>query len=166
MSTKQTAFKDGQPHSDALAMTVDLEINRLVLDAASARLPLVQDMERRQHGKASTNLSTLAEQALKTWEPSVTKRPSRTRRVECPHCGEQVHTYPTGKLRVHGPRDSRCPETFADPKGPRVPNTRPLRFPMNRAEYNDIKERIHIHGQSVAGVITQRFAHFARTGRL
>lgn len=147
------------------AMTVDLEINTLVLDAATARLPLVQAQERQRLGKAVTNLSTLAEEILRTWQPGATKRPQPSREVRCPHCRRMVRTYNTGKLRVHGKPGARCPETFAD-GGPRVTETRPLRFPMNRAEYTDVKERIHIHGQSVASVITQRLAHFAKEGRL
>jgi hypothetical protein len=146
-------------------MTVDLEINKLVLDAATARLPLVQAQERQRLGKANTNLSTLAEEILRTWAPGVTHRPAPSPEVQCPHCGRTVRTYNTGKLRVHGKPGERCPETFVA-SGPRVTETRPLRFPMNRAEYNAIKERIHIHGQSVASVITQRLAHFAREGHL
>lgn len=147
------------------AMTVDLEINKLVLDAAAARLPLVQAQERQRLGKATTNLSTLAESILQGWQPGQTKRPPASPEVQCPHCKRMVRTYNTGKLRVHGKPGERCPETFVG-DGPRITETRPLRFPMNRGQYNEIKERIHIHGQSVASVITQRLAHFAREGHL
>lgn len=149
---------------ESAAMTVDLQINRLVLDAAAARLPLVQEQERQRLGKANTNLSTLAEEILMTWHPGATTRPKSPPPVKCPHCSEMVHTYPTGKLRVHGKPGNRCPEAFVEK--PRPTNTRPLRFPMNRGQYNVIKDHIHIHGQSVAGVITQRLAYFAREGKL
>lgn len=151
------------PHGEVII--VDVEINRIVIDAASARLPLVQDAERRQYGKAHTNLSTLAEEILETWKPGMTKRPPARPQAKCPHCEKMVSTYNTGKLKVHGPTDARCPETF-DTKNLRVRDTRPLRFPMNRARYNQIKEFIRSDKQSVASVITQRFAHFARRGHL
>lgn len=162
--TTKTVQPDSPPGAEA--MTVDLEINRLVLDAASARVLVVQEAERKTYGKAHTNLSTLAEQILETWQPNLTKRQPARPKVMCPSCLEMVSTYNTGKLRVHGPADARCPEAFASPEGPKIRDTRPLRFPMNRARYNEIKERIHIHGQSVAGVITQRLAFFARQGHL
>lgn len=147
------------------AITVDLEIRTVVLDAATLRLPLVQAEERQKYGKHRTNLSTLAEQILKGWEPGQTKRPPAPGKTVCPTCGREVKTYATGKLRVHGPAGDRCPTAYADDT-PKLRKTRPLRFPMNRAEYYEIRDRIHMHGQSVASVITQRLAHFARTGSL
>lgn len=157
----------------AQALTVDLQINRVVLDAASARLPLVQAMERQRYGRAKTSLSTLAEDILKGWKPGQTKRTPAPGTAKCKHCWRVVKTYATGKLRVHGPAGDRCPPTWAtgegtsqDTSGPERADTRPLRFPMNRAEYENIKEAIHEHDQSVASVVSQRLAHFARTGAL
>lgn len=164
MSTKLVR-PDG-PLED-MAITVDLEINKIVLDAASLRLPLVQRAERQRYGKAKTSLSTVAEEILKTWEPGATHRPAEPGEAVCPYCDRTVKTYTTGKLRRHGLGGNQCPVAWASHEaaaGRAKTETRPLRFPMNRAEYNDIKERIHLHGQSVASVVTQRLAFFARHG--
>lgn len=147
------------------AMTVDVQINRLVLDAASARLAVVQEQERLKYGKTWTNLSTLAEEILSTWRPGQTKPPQQGPKAKCPHCGTWVYTYNTGKLRVHGKPGARCPETYAEGRQ-RVRDTRPLRFPMNRGEYSALRASIREHKQTVAGVITQRLAFFAREGHL
>lgn len=145
-------------------ITVDLQISKVVLDAVKARLPLVQKLEREQHGKAWTNLSSLAEQILRDWRPGVTRIPKPLPRETCPHCGRDYALYANGKMRVHGPPGRQCPEYIARPR--RRTKTQPLRFPMNRQEYEGIKELIRSHGQSVAHVITQRLAHFAREGHL
>lgn len=146
------------------AITVDLEINSRVLDAASARLPYVQEFERQNYGKSTTNLSTLAETILKDWQPGDTTPPRQPGRAVCPNCGNEYALYANGKMRVHGPPGNQCPEYIAQPR--KATRTRPLRFPMNRQEYEEIRNRIHINGQSVAHVITQRLAQFARKGRL
>lgn len=41
-----------------------------------------------------------------------------------------------------------------------------MRFPMNRAKYNEVKAAILEVGQSVAHVLTQRLEHFALTGSI
>lgn len=152
-------------NAESNAMTVDVQIKEVVLAAALARLPFVQQQERKDHGKTWTNLSTLAVDILTGWQPGVTTRTPQPKKTVCPHCGKEVYTYNTGKLRVHGKPGERCPETFVqDAKG--APDTRPLRFPMNRAQYEAVKERIHFHGQSVASVLSQRLAHFAMHGKL
>lgn len=161
MTTKTT---DEVPRPVPAAITVDLEISRRVLDAASARLPYVQEEERALYGKSWTNLSTLAETILKEWQPGDTKPPRPPGRAVCPNCGKEYALYANGKMRVHGPPGRQCPEYIAQPK--KAAKTRPLRFPMNRREYEEIRDRIHINGQSVAHVITQRLAHFARKGHL
>ena len=171
MSTKTTVPVTHAAQSDpgAGALVVDLEINKVVLDAASARLPLVQNQERERYGKAKTNLSTLAEDILKGWEPGQTRRPPAPASAKCEHCGKVVSTYATGKLRRHGKAGEQCPVSWVSKEaaaGKGRADTRPLRFPMNRAEYDAIKERVHNHGQSVASVVTQRLAHFARHGTL
>lgn len=149
------------------SITVDVLISAVVLDAATARLNLVKRRERETQGKALSNLSTLAEKIILEWEPGQTKRGDPAPEADCPTCGRTVKVYNTGKLRVHKHPDTgvRCPDAFA-PEISRKVDTRPLRFPMNRARYEDVKERIHIHGQSVASVITQRLADFARHGTL
>lgn len=147
------------------AITVDVQISEVILAAALARLPFVQQVERRNHGKATTNLSTLAMDILKNWKPGDTQRPKDALEAECPKCHRVVKTYATGKLRVHGAPGERCPTAFV--KGARRKMvTRPLRFPMNRDEYETARDRIHIHGQSVASVISQRLKHFALKGSL
>jgi hypothetical protein len=159
-----TIQPDIQP-ADSEAQIVDVLIPALVLDVALARLPIVQGAERRAHGKASTNLSTLAVEILTSWKPGDTERPPQPKEAECPTCHRTVSTYPTGKLRVHGRPGQRCPEAYVqDARG--KSDTRPLRFPMNRAVYEAVRDRIHFNGQSVANVISQRLTHFARTGHL
>lgn len=161
MTTKTT---HEAPQEVPAAITVDLEINSRVLDAASARLPYVQELERRHYGKSTTNLSTLAEQILKDWQPGQTKPPKPPGRAVCPNCRKEYALYANGKMRVHGPPGKQCPEYIAKPK--KAAKARPLRFPMNREEYEQIRDRIHINGQSVAHVITQRLTYFAREGHL
>lgn len=156
---------DTPPQDMDVAMTVDVQISRLVLDAASARLALVQEQERRRYGKTNTNLSTLAEEILLDWQPGQTKPVDQGPKVECPHCGARVFTYNTGKLRVHGKPGQRCPVAYAEGQR-RTRDARPLRFPMNRAEYSQIRDAIRASKQTVANVITQRLAFFAREGHL
>lgn len=147
-------------------ITVDVELATLVLDAAAARLPRVQNTERERYGKASTNLSTLAEAILRDWKPGDVPTVRRNPRVTCPTCGQLVSAYASGKLRQHGPADDRCPQTHVPPPGGGKLDTRPLRFPMNRAEYNEIKRLIQNNNESVAHVIGQGMARFARTGKI
>lgn len=163
MSTK-LLMEDGSLKT--LAITVDLEITRVVLDAAAARLPFVQDDEREMYGKAKTNLSTLAETILRTWRPDEMPQVKRNPRVVCPTCQQSVSAYASGKLRKHGPTGARCPQTHVPPPGKTKPDTRPLRFPMNRQEYSKIKRLIQNNGQSVASVVNQGLARFARTGKI
>lgn len=164
MNTVTTPAIDNSAAEDE-ALVVDVQISVVVLDAALARLPFVQAEEKKRNGKASTNLSTLAVAILTGWKPSDTKRPDSPRQAECPTCLRVVNTYPTGKLRVHGSPGKRCPTAWAPDARGKV-NTRPLRFPMNRGEYEAIRDRIHIHGRSVANVLTQRLADFALNGEL
>lgn len=147
-------------------ITVDVEITALVLDAAAARLPLVQKAERAQYGKVKTSLSTLAENVLRDWKPDEAPTVKRNPRVTCPTCGQLVSAYASGKLRQHGPADSRCTQTHVPPPNGGKPKTRPLRFPMNRAEYNEIKRLIQNNNLSVAHVIGQGMSRFARTGKI
>jgi hypothetical protein len=151
------------------AIIVDLQINSRVLDAATARLPLVQHAERRKYGKARTNLSTLGEQILRDWEPTQTQAARKNKVVICPACQREVSAYRNLKMRLHGPVDDRCPQVYAtndNQPGVGRPPTRPLRFPMPRGEYEQIKNRIQVNNQSVAAVVTQRLATFAREGHL
>lgn len=154
-----------QPTTPSAAITVDIAIPDIVLTSAQARLPFVQALERQKFGKHLTNLSTLAERILTTWHPGQTVRPELPPDAECPSCGKTVGVYMTGKLRVHGPAGARCPTSFVK-KYKRVTTTRPLRFPMNREEYEAIAQRIREGGESVAGVVSQRLSHFAKTGSL
>lgn len=163
MST-ELVIQNGSPKAQAI--TVDLEITRVVLDAAAARLPLVQGEEREKYGKAKTNLSTLAESILRAWRPSDSPQVKRNPRVTCPACHQLVSVYASGKLRQHGPMDARCPQTHVPPPGRTKPDTRPLRFPMNREQYSEIKRLIQNNGQSVASVVNQGLARFARTGKI
>lgn len=162
MSTTET--ESAAQGDTSAVITVDLEINSKVLDAAIARLWHVQKAEREQYGRSSTSLSTIAEDILRRWAPGDTqpRKTKATERATCPHCQREYDLYVNGKMRVHGPPGKRCPEYFPRPASER----RPLRFPMNRAEYLLIKERIRYYGQSVAHVVTQSLAHFARTGEL
>lgn len=165
--------------------TVDLSIPVVVLQAAGTRIALKQAQERKANGRSATNMSTLAERILRNWEPGQTEPPPPppTETAVCPHCGRTVKLYRNGKLRAHVRTvektikddqgksrtvrvNAQCPEAFASKRQERAAQVKPLRFPMNRAAYEEIAARIHEAGQSVAGVVTQRLRDFAKTGDL
>jgi hypothetical protein len=144
---------------------VDCQVPEIVLAAAKARLELVRDQEKEREGRKITTLSIVGAEILKQWKPGVTKSPAATRLATCPHCGREVGTYATGKLRVHGSPGNRCPEAWVKVVKKKQ-ETAPFRFPMNREQYYAARDLIHFNGQSVASVLTQRLAEFARKGQI
>jgi len=151
-----------------LYTTVDVAVSELVIQAATTRIKMVRQLERKQHGRSSLNLSTLAEQILRQWTPEQTRPlpPPPDDQAECPTCGKRVKLYHNGKLRAHKNEGVKCPEAFASQAAAAAGTVKPLRFPMNRADYKRIAAEIHAANQSVANVISQRLKEFATKGEL
>lgn len=100
----------------------------------------------------------------------VSKAEGKPETVNCPACHAPVSTTKTGKLKQHGNR--KCAPAWVQlvPISSALPpegeGGDKMRFPMNRARYEAIRDRIAAEGQSVAHVLAQLLEHFAVTGNI
>lgn len=144
---------------------VDVELKRVVLRAAVARLSLVCEAERQEHGVARTTLADVARTALTKWRPGGVPASPVRRHGRVPDATIRAwavqHGYPDAgaeDFKVTKPLRTAYQEAHAA-------EVTALRFGMPRDSYDSIKAQIHDHNQSVAGVIQTALERFARTGK-
>ena len=140
---------------------VDAEIRTLVLEAARARLTLVREQELQEFGAASTTLALVARNALLKWKPpkslraAVPPRKATTDEIRA-WAKEQGRNDHTGRV------SKELRRAYTEAHGLQVTA---LRFSMPTDSYDTIRDALHAHGLSVAGVIQQALERFARTAK-
>lgn len=138
---------------------VDLQVPTVVLDAAKARVEQVREQERRTIGVAETTVATVVRFGLLEWKRPPGKPPARARWAT----HEQIRKWAAanGHGEITGTPPPQVREAYREAHGL---DTHPLRFTMPRAPYAAVKDRIHLAGWSVAGVVQKILEDFARKG--
>jgi len=134
--------------SDVHVHNVDVDIQEPILEAARARLELINKAERETYGVVRTRLADIGRTILAEWEPPKRGAPNRVK--------------PSGDLetRTGIPLNARNRRQF----GGRQP-TKPLRFTMAAATYRNALARLEANGMNVTRALDEGLEHFARTGK-
>lgn len=140
----------------------------VVLNAASARLNRVKDMQRATVGAAHISLAEVVRQALNKWVMSAESPvPIQTNSVydTCPTCRRLINVKSDGTFRKHGPAKTPCTGGTSDKRNSvALAETKPFRFKMPPDLYAGIKATIVKRNYSVSQVITHLLVRFAETG--
>lgn len=140
--------------------TVDVEVSKVVLDAAYARLELVREDEKARTGTSSTTMATVARQALLSWKPPKNPGPRKHRRATF----DQVRTWARAQGLDPG-EGSPSPELRYAYREAHGLLTHPVRFTFPQERYAELRAEIHGRHYTVSRVIEAALERFARTGK-
>lgn len=127
---------------------VDVDIQKAVLDAAKARLALINKEERARYGVVRTSLADVGRTILADWKPG-RAAPNR------PAGGGTMATREGVRLNARGRRQFGAKR-----------ETRPLRFTMALATYSAAMDLLNAHGMNVTRALDEGLERFARTGKV
>lgn len=138
---------------------VDVQVSRVVLDAARARIAVVQEEERGCEGAHSTTLTDVARAAVLNWTAPDGEPPARRRLATWADIRDWANDR---KMPVPpGPPSAELRRAYRAAHGL---DTQAFRFTLPERTYDTRRDMIRQAGYSVARVVETALATFARTG--